>query len=128
MLAKIFFMRPRNCRPSLASTNWRLNPAAAGPYNLSFLFFPRRQEFSFALRRDPGFQMRLSFLRPRLEPGKRVARGFIERTESKSLPQRAADVRSRNSVLGPGPDRHVGPGLHFLIGQKLLVYPGEARV
>src|SRR4029077_10354565 len=89
---------------------------------------PLRDYFSFALWRETSFRMRLALLRKRLEPGERIARGDVERSKRQALAQRAADVRSRYRIIFPSPHRHVRPGLHFLLSQKFLVYPGKLRV
>src|SRR5215211_6999541 len=72
--------------------------------------------------------MRLALLRERLEPGERIARGDVQRSKCQALAQRATNVCSRNRIIFPSPHRHVRPGLHFLLAQKLLVYPSELRV
>src|SRR5215470_9404169 len=72
--------------------------------------------------------MRLSVRRQRFEPGERVARGDIERSKRQTLAQRATNVRSRNRIVFPGPNRHVRPGLHLLRSQEFLVYPDKLRV
>src|SRR5262245_4422081 len=71
--------------------------------------------------------MRLTLLRKRLEPGERIAGGYVERSKRQALAQRATNVRSRNRIIFPGPNRHVRPGLHFLLNQKFLAYPGKLR-
>src|SRR5215831_20732953 len=72
--------------------------------------------------------MRLSFGWQRLEPGERIARRDIERSESQALAQRATNVRSRNRIIFPRPNRHVRPGLHFLFSQKFFANPDKLRV
>src|SRR3954451_11659685 len=72
--------------------------------------------------------MRSALLRKRLEPGERIARGDIERSKRQALAQGATDVRSRNRIIFAGPDRQIRPGLHFLLSQKVLAYPGKLRV
>src|SRR5437016_10019708 len=72
--------------------------------------------------------MRLALLRERLEPGERIACSDVERSKSQALAQRATNVRSRNRIIFPSPHRHVRPGLHFLLSQKFLAYPGKLRV
>src|SRR5438094_2157639 len=72
--------------------------------------------------------MRLAFLRERLEPGERIACGDVEWSKRQALAQRATNVRSRNRIIFPSPNRHVRPGLHFLLSQKFLAYPSKLRV
>src|SRR5215470_12995463 len=72
--------------------------------------------------------MRLALLRKRLEPGKRIARSDVQRPKRQALAQCASNVRSRNRVIFPRPDRHVRPRLHFLISQKFFAYPSELCV
>src|SRR5882757_8872758 len=72
--------------------------------------------------------MRLTLLRERLEPGERIACSNVERSKRQALAQRATNVRSRNRIIFPSPDRHVRPGLHFLLSQKVLAYPGKLRL
>src|SRR6266850_4325986 len=72
--------------------------------------------------------MRLALLRERLEPCERIACSVVERSKRQALAQRATNVRSRNRIIFPSPNRHVRPGLHFLISQKFLAYPGKLRV
>src|SRR4029077_14882900 len=88
---------------------------------------PLREYFSFTLWRETSFRMRLALLRERLEPGERIARGDVERTKRQALAQRAINVRSRNRIIFASPNRHVRPGLHFLLSQKVLAYPGKLR-
>src|SRR5439155_12172048 len=92
------------------------------------LFLPRGKRFRFALWRETSFRMRLALLRERLEPGERIACGDVERSKRQSLAQRATNVRSRNRIIFPSPDRHVRPGLQFLLTQKFLAYPSKLRV
>src|SRR5439155_24750140 len=93
-----------------------------------FFLVPRSQHFRFALWRQTGFWMRLSFLRERLKPRQRVARRDVERPKRQALTQRATDVCARNRIIFPGPHWHVRPGLHFLLSQKFLAYPSKLRV
>src|SRR4030095_15881224 len=72
--------------------------------------------------------MRLARLRERLEPGERIARGDVEWSKRQAFAQRASNVRSRNRIVFSCPHRHVRPGLHFLLSQKLFVYPSKLHV
>src|SRR5436190_4390712 len=72
--------------------------------------------------------MGLALLRERLEPGERIACGDVERSKRQALAQRTTNVRSRNRIIFPRPHWHVRPGLHFLLSQKFLAYPGKLRV
>src|SRR5262249_38891880 len=72
--------------------------------------------------------MRLSVRRQRFEPGERISRGDIERSKRQTLAQRATNVRSRNRIIFPGPNRHVRPALHLLRSQEFLAYPNRLRV
>src|ERR1700751_26616 len=69
--------------------------------------------------------MRLSVRRQRFEPGERMARGNLKWSERQTLAQCATNVRSRYRIIFPRPHWHVRPRLHFLLSQKLLVYPRE---
>src|SRR4029077_3194995 len=89
---------------------------------------PLREYFSFTLWRETSFRMRLALLRKRLEPSERIACGDVERSKRQALAQRTTNIRSRNRIIFPRPHRHVRPGLHFLLGQKFLAYPGKLRV
>src|SRR5205823_7997163 len=58
----------------------------------------------------------------------RITCGDVERSKGQALTQRATNVRSRNRIIFPSPHRHIGPGLHFLLSKKFLVYPSKLRV
>src|SRR5207244_9385054 len=89
---------------------------------------PRGEHFCLTLWCQTGAQLRLSILRKRFEPRKGVARSFSEWTKRQTFTQCAADVRSGEAAFFSCPDRHVGPWLHFLLGKKFFVHPGEGRV
>src|SRR5262249_15808173 len=94
----------------------------------SFLLLPCGENLRFAFSRETSFRMRLSVRRQGFEPGERIARSNVQWPKRQALAYRATDVRSPNRIIFPRPHRHVRPGLHFLLSQKFLFYPGKLRV
>src|SRR5439155_1579949 len=108
-------MTKRNRRHLFGFRNSILIRRPSSGFRHSNLLVPGSEHFGFALRRESGFQVRLSILRLPLQPGGRAAPGFNERPEREPLGdcRFVADlVAARVFAAGRHPNRHVRPWRH----------------